>query len=52
MLHGEEGRALTLNLLNPYNAKPVDDLPPVPVDIPVGALSDGTNDNRMNSTDA
>ena len=52
MLHGEEGRALTLNLLNPYNAKPVGGLPPVPVDISVGALSDGTNDNRMNSTDA
>lgn len=52
-LHPEEFRAATLRYLRLPATRPADDLPEYYMaDIDVGALSDGTNDNRDNPTDA
>lgn len=54
-IHQEEFRAATLQVLKVPNAKAADELPELPEPTKgegVGPLSDGTNDNRDNPTEA
>lgn len=53
-IHQSEYRSGVLQVLAPMHQKGMDDLPELPQveDSSVGALSDGTNDNRKNTTDA